>query len=101
MPTKIIEALACGKPVVATPVGARSVPRYYKRLTVAGLDGFSSAVVRALKQNRPVDAVDFPALKRDFLWENRLGVLWNRMVALLSNSGQTAAAGRDNGRVSH
>jgi acetyltransferase-like isoleucine patch superfamily enzyme/glycosyltransferase involved in cell wall biosynthesis len=72
MPTKVVESLACGKPVIATETGARSVPRRFKRLTVCSLDQFPDAVIRALRENRPVDGSDFESLKREYLWTIRL-----------------------------
>ncbi|MDM7926901.1 MAG: glycosyltransferase [bacterium] len=75
MPTKVVESLACGKPVVATETGARSVPRAFSRLTVCPIEEFPEAIVRILRENRPVDGADFEALKREFLWEHRLGRL--------------------------
>ena len=72
MPTKVVESLACGKPVIATECGARSVPRQFRGLTVCPIDGFADAVVRTLAENRPVDGRDFEPLKREFLWTVRL-----------------------------
>ncbi len=82
MPTKVVESLACGKPVVATETGARAVPRGFSRLTVCPIEEFPEAIVRILKENRPVDGADFEALKKEFLWENRLGRLDEAMARL-------------------
>jgi glycosyltransferase involved in cell wall biosynthesis len=79
MPTKIVESLACGKPVIATEIGARSVSRHFRRLTVCSLDRFADAVIRTLRENRPVDPGDFEALKNEYLWENRLSALLRKM----------------------
>jgi len=73
MPTKVVESLACGKPVIATETGARSVPRRFRRLTVCTLDQFADAIVRTLRENRPVERSDFESLKREYLWTVRLG----------------------------
>ena len=81
MPTKVIEALACGKPVIATKAGARSVPRHYQRLVVCEINGFAEAIVKTLKEDNPVDPCDFDALKQDFLWENRIAALQQRIDA--------------------
>jgi acetyltransferase-like isoleucine patch superfamily enzyme/glycosyltransferase involved in cell wall biosynthesis len=82
MPTKVIESLACGKPVVATETGARAVPRKFSRLTVCPIDSFPEAIVRVLRENRPVDSADFEALKDEFRWENRLARLDEAMARL-------------------
>ncbi len=75
MPTKVIESLACGKQVIATEIGARAVPRHYKRLTVCKIEDFPDAICKFLEEDTPVDSCDFEMLKRDFLWENRLSKL--------------------------
>jgi glycosyltransferase involved in cell wall biosynthesis len=72
MPTKVVESLACGKPVIATETGARSVPRRFSRLTVCPVDRFPEALVRVLRENRPVDRRDFESLKTEYLWSARL-----------------------------
>ncbi len=72
MPTKVVESLACGKPVVATEIGARSVPRTYKQLTVENVEAFSGRICEVLEAGNSVDASDFEKLKQDFLWENQL-----------------------------
>jgi acetyltransferase-like isoleucine patch superfamily enzyme len=79
MPTKVIESLACGKRVIATEAGARTVPRHYRRLTVCALERFPDEIIRALSEGHPIDGDDFEVLKKDFLWENRL---WCMMKAL-------------------
>jgi len=68
MPTKIIESLACGKPIVATEAASRAVPKKYRTLRVVGIDHFADAVVEALQRNRPVDSSDFEMLKQEFTW---------------------------------
>lgn len=68
MPTKIIEALACGKLTIATPVAARSVPRDFKRLQVAETDQFATAICRALKTEKMVSDIDFENLKAKYSW---------------------------------
>ncbi len=72
MPTKVIESLACGKSVIATETGARTVPRHYQRLEICTIDQFPEKICQILKLDHPVDACDFEALKKDYLWENRL-----------------------------
>jgi acetyltransferase-like isoleucine patch superfamily enzyme/glycosyltransferase involved in cell wall biosynthesis len=82
MPTKVVESLACGKPVVATETGARAVPRKFSRLTVCPIEDFPEAIVRILRENRPVDGADFEALKDEFRWETRLARLDEAMARL-------------------
>ena len=72
MPTKVVESLACGKVVIATETGARSVPRTYSRLRVCDIPDFPEMICRTLREDNPVDPVDFDDLKRDFLWEKQL-----------------------------
>jgi acetyltransferase-like isoleucine patch superfamily enzyme/glycosyltransferase involved in cell wall biosynthesis len=79
MPTKIIESLACGKHVIATETGARSVPRNYKRLTICQIQDFADNICKALIEDRPVDPCDFENLKMEFLWEKRLSNLRDRI----------------------
>jgi len=83
MPTKVIESLACGKPVIATEVGARSVPRHYHRLKVCSIAEFPQAIVQTLRENRPVDSVDFEKLKADFLWSARLEKMIEKLESVL------------------
>jgi glycosyltransferase involved in cell wall biosynthesis len=82
MPTKVVESLACGKIVIATETGSRSIPRTYSRLLVRDIRDFPDAICRALEEGNPVDGVDFPDLKKDFLWEARLETLKARIDGL-------------------
>lgn len=86
MPTKVIEALACGKPVIATEVGARAVPRHYQRLKVCSIEEFPQAIIQTLRENRPVDPVDFEKLKADFLWSTRLAKMVEKLESVLNAS---------------
>ena len=79
MPTKVVESLACGKHVIATEVGARAVPREYRRLTVCNIKEFADKICNALEENNPVDACDYEAIKRDFSWTRRLEALRERI----------------------
>jgi len=75
-PTKIIEALACGKPVIATPVAARAIPRDFERLRVHTIEEFPDAICRALEEGRPVAAGDFAKVRDRYSWAaniDRLG----------------------------
>lgn len=67
-PTKIIEALACGKPVVATPIAARAIPRDFERLRVHTLEEFPDAICRALAEGRPVADRDFARVRERYSW---------------------------------
>lgn len=84
MPTKVIEALACGKPVIATEVGARSVPRHYQRLKVCSVAEFPQAIIQTIREDRPVDPVDFEKLKADFLWSTRLAKMVEKLESILN-----------------
>ena len=72
MPTKIIEALACGKHTIATPVAARSVPHEFKRLQVVETDQFPKAICGALKADKMVSDVDFENLKAKYSWRTNI-----------------------------
>jgi len=79
MPTKIIESLACGKPIVATEAASRAVPKKYRSLNVVDIANFADAVVEALKTNKPVDASDFEMLKQEYTWAGALKELADRI----------------------
>ncbi|MEE4311972.1 MAG: glycosyltransferase family 4 protein, partial [candidate division KSB1 bacterium] len=68
MPTKIIESLACGKPIVATETASRAVPKKYRSLHVVDIKEFSNTIVALLKKNKPVDDSDFDMLMEEFTW---------------------------------
>ena len=83
MPTKIIESLACGKPIVATETASRAVPKKYKTLKVVDINDFADAVVEALKENNPVDDCDFELLKQEFIWAGAINKLAERIEQIL------------------
>jgi len=75
-PTKVFEALACGKQVVATPKGARSVPTDYRSLHVTPLRNFSEVVNRLLDERPPPETADFERIMSEHSWSvlaERLG----------------------------
>ena len=79
MRIKTVEALACGKQVVATEKGAEGVDRSRAtRLLVVPLDRFADAVIDELRHGRADDPVDFPWLDRTYSTDAVLG----RLVAL-------------------
>ena len=75
-PTKVYEALACGKQVVATPMGARSVPADYRNLHVAALKDFPTVVNRLLDERPGPETADFERIRAEHSWSaliERLG----------------------------
>ena len=83
MPTKIIESLACGKPIVATEQAARAVPKKYKILKIVDIDNFADAIVAALKEKKPVDSSDFELLKQEFTWAGAISKLTKRIEQII------------------
>ena len=67
-PTKIFEALACGKPTIATRIGARSVEPDYESLHICELDQFPEILCKVLKTGESVIASDFEKLKSRYSW---------------------------------
>ncbi len=78
-PTKVVEALACGKTTIATPIGARALEKDYRNLRVLDVDRFPEAVVRELKDGSPVSADDFEKLKDRYSWRDIIGKLADRL----------------------
>ena len=78
-PTKIIEALACGKPVIATPVGARSLERDYKGLLIGEIEQFPNMISQVLKHNDQSCLDDFAKLKSRYSWNTNIKKLIMRM----------------------
>lgn len=81
-PTKVVEALACGKPTIATPIGARSIERDYKSLHVCELNQFSQKICQALKNCQPVTTVDFEKLKNRYSWSINIQKLADKLNSL-------------------
>ena len=67
-PTKVYEALACGKQVVATPMGARSVPTDYRSLHIAALEDFPAVVNRLLDDRPAPETADFGRIRDEHSW---------------------------------
>jgi glycosyltransferase involved in cell wall biosynthesis len=76
-PTKIVEALACGKPTVTTPVGGRALEKDYRILRFAEIDAFAAEICRFLAEAQPVTDVDHDKVKARYSWEANVGRLSN------------------------
>jgi glycosyltransferase involved in cell wall biosynthesis len=79
MATKIVLALAFGKPVLTTPEGVGSIPRKYRQLVVTPLAMFPSKIVELLAACRSVDTSEFAALCDDFAWPQLIARLHRRI----------------------
>jgi glycosyltransferase involved in cell wall biosynthesis len=74
-PTKIVEALACGKPTVTTPVGGRGLEQDYHILKFAEIGAFGQQICASLKASEPVNAEDHERIKARYSWEALVGKL--------------------------
>ena len=83
MPTKIIESLACGKPIVATEAAARAVPKKYRTLHIVPISQFADKIIALFHENRPVDPIDFELLKQEFTWAGAISKLADRIEQLI------------------
>lgn len=96
MRIKTVEALACGKQVVATQKGAEGVDTgRATRLRVVALEAFAEAVVDELLHGRADDPADFAWLCETYATDAVLG----RLVALIDrvakHPGRAGQPGRD------
>jgi len=71
-PTKIFEALACGKTIIATPIGARSLERDYETLHVCEVAEFPEMICKALRSDKSLNAMDFEKLSHSYAWRSNL-----------------------------
>jgi glycosyltransferase involved in cell wall biosynthesis len=78
-PTKIVEALACGKPTVATAVGCRSLERDYHSLCVSGIGLFPEIINKLLTRDKPVMGADYEKLKSRYSWRRNIAKLIDGM----------------------
>jgi glycosyltransferase involved in cell wall biosynthesis len=67
-PTKIVEALACGKPTVTTPVGGRGLERDYHILKLAEIDAFGQQICAMLRDEPPVSTIDHDKISARYSW---------------------------------
>jgi glycosyltransferase involved in cell wall biosynthesis len=74
-PTKIVEALACGKPTVTTPVGGRALEKDYHILRFAEIPEFANAICNALAEGQPVTDVDHEKVRTRYAWSALVGRL--------------------------
>ena len=71
-PTKIIEALACGKPTVATEIGARGIPTTFRNLHVCDVEHFAEVIRQVLSENCPVNTDDAEEVRSRYSWDTLL-----------------------------
>jgi len=74
-PTKMVEALACGKITIATPVGARALGSDYETLRIVEVKDFAAEICSAFIAGPAVSAVDFAKVKARFSWEANIARL--------------------------
>jgi len=91
-PTKVVEALACGKPIVATAVGARAIERDFSRLHVVDEEHFAERVNEVLARREPTSEADYELVRSRYSWP----VILERLAEALE---RTAAASPKAGRA--
>jgi glycosyltransferase involved in cell wall biosynthesis len=74
-PTKIVEALACGKPTVTTVVGGRALEKDYRILRFAEIPAFAAEINNALAEGQPVTDVDHEKVRTRYAWNAIVGRL--------------------------
>jgi glycosyltransferase involved in cell wall biosynthesis len=74
-PTKIVEALACGKPTITTPIGGRALEQDYRILKFAEIPAFAAEIDNALAQGQPVSDVDHEKIRTRYAWNAIVGRL--------------------------
>ena len=79
-PTKIIEALACGKTTITTPVGGRGLERDFQTLEICETDQFAERICATLEKGTSVTSVDFAKLKERYTWAVNLQKLVDRIA---------------------
>jgi len=67
-PTKIVEALACGKPTLTTPVGGRGLEQDYRILRFAEIGDFGAAICASLDAAQPVTPFDHERIRARYSW---------------------------------
>ena len=82
-PTKVIEALACGKHVVATPIGARGIEGKYATLHISSNKNFANTLDRVLSKGETVSQVDFDRLVERYSWSRLVEQLASRMETVV------------------
>jgi glycosyltransferase involved in cell wall biosynthesis len=85
-PTKVYEALASGKQVVATPMGARSVPTDYRSLHVTALEDFPAVVNRLLDERPGPETADFGRIRDEHSWRALAERLGNAIEATIEGA---------------
>ena len=85
---KILNYLACGKPVVSTPVGVEGIPVVADRhIAIADLDGFPETVSRHLAGTGRM--AEMGSRAREFVVEN---CCWERSVSMFEDLHQELAS---------
>ena len=74
-PTKIVEALACGKPTLTTPIGGRGLEQDYHILRLAPISDFGAAICASLEAREPVSTVDHERIRARYSWSALVGRL--------------------------
>lgn len=86
---KIIESLACGTPVISTPLGAAGWPTEWSNLIVTDLDDFAECTMRCL------DTVEFDeselATYHEYSWQTQSARFADLVERVLADGGQVTA----------
>lgn len=88
-PTKIVEALACGKPIVSTETGARAIPPAFDNLHTVTLERFADTICDCLEHDQPVTSRHADRVAALYTWRKNIDRLANRMLG--RKDGQTPA----------
>jgi glycosyltransferase involved in cell wall biosynthesis len=75
MPTKVVEALACGKHVVTTPAASRGISDKYLNLHRTNIEDFARVIVGLLHGPREIYTRQFEQFKDEYSWQNNLKLL--------------------------
>jgi len=90
-PTKIVEALACGRPTVATPVGARGLTFRVPHLSVTGIENFGPALLQALGRSEDDNQAAAHEVMERYGWNTILAPLEQSIYELTGRRAPTLA----------